>query len=506
MLPQVATVTRQFPLSESINIPRRIAEYKRGDRFLFVATTKASFVRTGPIGAEFMYMFEDGISLGVALSTLCRKHGAAKEAEIRSALSDLLTQIEARQFYQNAEVFEDAFSQTMLARLTNRCNLLCTHCLMSSSPDWPAHKELTTSEWCSIVGQYAEFVSKRGFSNYHTTFTGGEPLLRKDALEIAQHCKSLGIYTELFSNGALIANPRIAVAISSAVDEVQISVDGATAEVHDSIRGRGMFERSIRGLQLLRDANVKVRIAVVVMPQNFDDLMSGLPALVRRLGEGFLVKVSPAVEQGRATKGMLFASLAEAEEKVRALIGRLVSEAVRVRRPVIPNVMAKTCGYGREITISSDGLVYTCGPQKYPVGNLKSESFLSIAERISQKSMLADIDHVEGCRDCNIRYLCGGTCRLSNIARMGQAEVSCCDQSEKERKIQVLLGRASNIVPLYSLSNGSNRGRAHVEKQSSPNSLTGLVRISGIETQKSGSLMRIPSGELRQEFASTTVH
>jgi radical SAM protein with 4Fe4S-binding SPASM domain len=457
MVPKQGVLTRGFPLSEPVNIPRRLAEYKRGDRTLFVAITKASSVVVGPIGADFIYMFEDGLPLGTAISNMREKYGEPKESEIHAALTNLLMQIETRAFYQDAEPKDATFEHTMLIRLTNRCNLRCTHCLVSSAPDWPIDHDLSTSEWCSAVDQFAEFCANRGITKPRVTVTGGEALVRKDALDIAKRAKVSGAYTELFSNGVLIVNSRIALAVADAVNEVQISFDGATANVHDAVRGKGMFERTVRGVRLLADAGVKFHIAIVVMPQNFDDLMDNLSSLVRMLGEGFAVKLGVAVKEGRAADNMVYASPAVGEERIQRLIDRMVAEGVRAPKPLKRNLRSVSCGYAHEITVNSDGLVYGCGPQKFPIGNLKTEPFFSIANRVMSNSKRAEIDLVEGCRDCNIRYLCGGTCRLNNISQMGRADLSCCDLAEKERNLALLFGRASNIVPIEVLMAGGNQ-------------------------------------------------
>jgi radical SAM protein with 4Fe4S-binding SPASM domain len=448
MIPKQSEITRSFPLNEPVNIPRRIAEFKRGNKTLFVAITKASSVVVGPLGTEFIYMFEDGIPLGTAISNMRAKHGPEKEAEIDAALTNLLLQIETRAFYQNAEAKNATFEHTLLMRLTNRCNLRCTHCLVSSAPDWPTDHDLSTAEWLATVEQFIEHCAGRGFANPRVTITGGEAMIRPDALEIARRAKSLGAYTELFSNGVLIVNSRIAHAVREAVNEVQISFDGASAEVHDAVRGAGMFDRTVRGVRLLAEAGVKFHIAIVVMPQNYDDLMSNLSSLVRSLGDRFAVKLGVAVKEGRALDDMVFGSPAVGEELIQKLIDRMIEEGVRAPKPLRPNLKTVSCGYSHEITVNSDGLIYGCGPQIHPIGNLKTESFLSIAARTLANSKMAEIDLVEGCRDCNIRYLCGGTCRLNNISRMGRADISCCDLHEKERNLSLLFGRASNIVPI----------------------------------------------------------
>ena len=445
------TQTRAFDLDKTVNIPRRLSEYTRGDRTLFVATVKASYINVGPIGADFVRLFEDGVTIRDALAKICASAGS--DVNVVGVLGDLLVQIETRGFYQDAEVKEEVFdSMIMLARLTNRCNLRCTHCHVSSAPDWPTVNELDTVTWLAVVDDYLKFAKERGFPRPRVTFTGGEALSRLDAFDILSHSKSLGLHTTLFTNGVLIVNSRMASRIASAVDEVQVSLDGATARVHDQVRGAGMFERTLRGVKLLAEANVRFRISTVVMPQNYQDLLDNLPALIRSIPGGFNVKLSLAAHEGRASRNMLFSSPAEGEARLNMLIAHLSREEVRPERPLTNNLKATSCGYGRELTVDSNGLVYGCGPQLHPMGDLKKESFWAIADRTMGRSRGAHIDLVEGCKECDIRYVCGGICRLNNISRMGSATVSSCDRANKERNVMKLFGRSSDIVPLSLLA------------------------------------------------------
>lgn len=472
MTPVHAANQREFFLDQTVNIPRRLSEYARGNKTLFVATLKATFITVDSIGAEFIHLFEDGVTLRRALAAVQARHGN-NEQVIRS-LGDLLVQIETKKFYQHAEIKEDLFdSLTMLARLTNRCNLRCIHCHVSSAPDWPTEKDLDTAAWCVVLEEYSAFARNNGFSNLRVTFTGGEALTRVDAFDILQHSKALGLRTELYTNGVLIVNARMASRVASVVDEVQVSFDGASAPVHDKIRGAGMFERTVRGTKLLAEAEVPFRFSIVVMPQNFQDLMDNLPSLIRSIGGSFNVKLGLATIEGRADRSMQFASPLEAEEKLKALIEYLAREGVRNERPITNNLKQVSCGYGRELTVDSDGLVYGCGPQSFPIGNLKMESFTVVAQRTIAKSKGAEIDSVEGCRECDIRYVCGGICRIMNMSKMGSATISSCDRANKERNILKLFGRSGDFVPLSLLEkSGVQLANGHSA------ATTGLVSLS----------------------------
>lgn len=444
-----------FSMDQPVNIPRRLTEYVREGRTLFVASAKGSYINVDPIGAEFVHLFEDGVAIRDALTTLKSRHGDS--VDLMRILGDLLTQIETRGFYQHATLNdeENRTNLTLLARLTNRCNLRCSHCLVSAAPDWPSNNELDSKTWRSILTDYAQLAGERGFSRPRVTITGGEAIYRRDAFEIIAHSKALGIRTELFTNGVLIQNARIASRIASVTDEVQVSFDGATARIHDQIRGVGMFDRTLKAVRLLAEVGANFRFAIVVMPMNYDDLRENLPALVQSIGVPFSVRLSLAVQQGRADESVLFPSLEEGTRKIKLLLNEMVGKNVRNERPYHRNLKTTTCGYAREITINSDGLVYGCGPQVYPIGNLRAESFRDVADRTVGKSKGAEVDFVEGCRECDIRYVCGGICRLANMARTGSATVSACDRANKERNIRKLFGYSSDIVPLTVLQNSA---------------------------------------------------
>lgn len=116
-------------------------------------------------------------------------------------------------------------------KLTQRCNLRCTHCpwLVSRT------KELSTEEW----KQRIDFVWDRGCTV--VVIEGGEPSLRKDLVEIIDYCKEKGFYVILVTNGTRDIKPYNP-------DVLWISVEG-TQEIHDSIRGEGSFQKSFETIK-----------------------------------------------------------------------------------------------------------------------------------------------------------------------------------------------------------------------------------------------------------------
>src|SRR5215469_2381958 len=145
--------------------------------------------------------------------------------------------------------------------LTYACNLSCVHCLSSSGRRDP--RELSTAE-CKAVIDTLERMQV-----FYVNIGGGEPTVRQDFWELVDYATAHHVGVKFSTNGVRIT-PEVAarLAASDYVD-VQISLDGATAEVNDAVRGPGSFAMAIRALENLADAGFSdPKISVVVTRHN----------------------------------------------------------------------------------------------------------------------------------------------------------------------------------------------------------------------------------------------
>lgn len=174
--------------------------------------------------------------------------------------------------------FSDRFSEKAVQQripltgsleLTYRCNLSCTHCYcnLPAGDSQARDSELTTTEIYNIVDQLAE----KGC--LWLLLTGGEALLRPDFCDIWQYCKEKGIFTSFFSNGILIT-PEIAdFLVEWPPFVVEITLYGATQETYEAVTGKaGLFEKCKRGIELLLERNVPLRLKTMVLQQNIHEL------------------------------------------------------------------------------------------------------------------------------------------------------------------------------------------------------------------------------------------
>ncbi|AJE03085.1 mycofactocin radical SAM maturase [Geobacter pickeringii] len=155
------------------------------------------------------------------------------------------------------------------------CNLRCTHCLSSSGE--PARGELTTTEALGLVEQLHEA------RVFQVNFGGGEPFMRPDFEEILDACHDKGIMTCISTNGTLLDAGRVARLTKSRLVAIQVSMDGATPETCDAIRGTGVFHRAIEAIRLLAATSIPTSINTVLTAQNAGEIPA-MHDLARSLG------------------------------------------------------------------------------------------------------------------------------------------------------------------------------------------------------------------------------
>lgn len=154
--------------------------------------------------------------------------------------------------------------------LIRRCNLTCKHCY-SISADKDFDGELAQDEIFAVMDDL------KSFRVPVLILSGGEPLLRNDIFEIAAHAKAMGFYVGLSTNGTLIDASNIGRITAAEFDYVGISLDGM-AETHDKFRRLpGAFDRSLAGIRLCRDRQLKVGVRFTLTQDNAHDL----PALLK---------------------------------------------------------------------------------------------------------------------------------------------------------------------------------------------------------------------------------
>jgi mycofactocin biosynthetic radical S-adenosylmethionine protein MftC len=149
--------------------------------------------------------------------------------------------------------------------LTYACNLSCVHCLSSSGRRDPG--ELSTSECEKLIDEMEEL------KVFYVNVGGGEPTIRRDFWHLVDYATAHRVGVKFSTNGTRITASAAARLAASDYVDVQLSLDGATAEVNDAVRGAGSYATVRRAMANLAGAGVRgFKLSVVVTRENVDQL------------------------------------------------------------------------------------------------------------------------------------------------------------------------------------------------------------------------------------------
>jgi mycofactocin biosynthetic radical S-adenosylmethionine protein MftC len=149
--------------------------------------------------------------------------------------------------------------------LTYACNLSCIHCLSSSGRRDP--RELSTAECRAVIDELQRM------QVFYVNIGGGEPTVRPDFWELVDYATAHHVGVKFSTNGVKIIPERARQLAASDYVDVQISLDGATAEVNDAVRGPGSYATALRAMENLAAAGFRgFKISVVITRQNMGQL------------------------------------------------------------------------------------------------------------------------------------------------------------------------------------------------------------------------------------------
>ncbi|WP_409465357.1 mycofactocin radical SAM maturase [Amycolatopsis sp. GA6-003] len=149
--------------------------------------------------------------------------------------------------------------------LTYACNLSCVHCLSSSGRRDP--RELSTEECKALIDGFERM------RIFYVNIGGGEPTVRPDFWELVDYATEHHVGVKFSTNGVKITEDVAKRLAGSDYVDVQISLDGATEEVNDHVRGPGSYRTAIRAMENLAAAGFgNFKISVVVTRQNAGQL------------------------------------------------------------------------------------------------------------------------------------------------------------------------------------------------------------------------------------------
>lgn len=309
--------------------------------------------------------------------------------------------------------------------VTQNCNLSCETCFVAdflrTGPD-----RMTLAD----IVRLFDAAAAAGIRN--ATITGGEPFLRRDLHDILSEARGRFRLLALTTNGTAFTD-RTARPLAGLVDWINVSIDGATAEVHDAIRGPGAFERTLRGLRTLAEAGFpmnRVSLNPTVTKLNHEGLEKVIDVAETfgaTVAFGFFMPTGRGLcNRDRLTLGSrAMADLCERAADLRK--EKLGIGPGEDREMTFPRVRTD-CAIDTIVAVQADGSVFPCPNLNQPehrLGNVVDADDAHLAELLAPgfegKRIFCErvVDRVPGCRKCEARHFCGGGCMANAYMATG---------------------------------------------------------------------------------------
>jgi PqqA peptide cyclase len=166
----------------------------------------------------------------------------------------------------------------LIAELTYKCPLHCPYCSNPLSIGSGRYREeLTTAEWSRVFDEAADL------GVLQLALTGGEPLVRKDAEELARASTAAGLYSTLVTAGTPFTPRRAAALKEAGLDHVQVSIQDSDPIESDLMAGTRSYGKKIDAARLARELGFPLTINVVLHRRNLDRI-EAIIALAEELG------------------------------------------------------------------------------------------------------------------------------------------------------------------------------------------------------------------------------
>ena len=333
---------------------------------------------------------------------------------------------------------------------TIRCNLCCAHCRRLETNE-SATSDLSTTQARDLIDELAQ-LGREQHQMPVLVFSGGEPLCREDIFELIDYTKSFGIVPALATNGTMIDVAIAQKIADSGIVRVAVSLDGATAEVHNRLRQlEGSFEQAIEGIKQLHEKSVPFQINITLTKHNAEQL-ADIYELVKSLGAvGLHIFMLVPVGCGQILAETDMLSPQQYEQKLLEIcrldsLGQLQVKVTCgphyervIREQGLYQSRMKTVSPGGSVPgrsghsgssrgclaglgvlfVGHQGDVFPCGYLPVKCGNVLKEPLSQIWYNNKKLARMRDSDNLEGkCGVCGYRQVCGG-CRGRAYAATG---------------------------------------------------------------------------------------
>jgi len=311
--------------------------------------------------------------------------------------------------------------------ITTGCNLRCRHCYSSARDE--NRRDMSVENACRLIDEMA-LLGVQCLS-----VKGGEPFHHPDIMEILSYAGKMGISVTIITNGLLIDEEKARELNDTSVDYLTVSIDGARAETHEHIRGKGTFPKVLDSIRRLKAHFRKpVFIYYTLNKMNVGELPE-LYALAHDLKSDRL-RVRPVLPTGRASD---CSDINLSGQQYRSALSQIRTLSMQQRMPVDlphsesldinsnvtinPGLYSFGCVAGNSfIHMDPDGNIYPCQyleSSEFLAGNMFSQPFKKIWDHSPVFKMFRSFKGNQTCMTCRSFTVCRGGCRARALYLRG---------------------------------------------------------------------------------------
>lgn len=300
--------------------------------------------------------------------------------------------------------------------LTTACNFACRHCYSRSGRRSPG--ELTRAEIERVLDELAAIGCQQ------LVFGGGEPFVRQDLGPLVARAAALGLDTYVHTNGALVDEAWLETLLLWPPSGLTVSLDGATAETNDRVRGPGTFARILASFARIRAHYPPgFAISMTLTGTNHHET-EAVVELAHREGAKLLLLRPPFPAGNLLDDRALMVDLgtfwrAVGRARVRAEALGLPLNCPEDGGAVLPtDFEGFGCIAGHVVLgITPTGEITPCLnlPSEYVAGNVRERSVLEVWREGASFQRLRGLEPDEPCKSCEHYATCRGGCRIRAI-------------------------------------------------------------------------------------------
>lgn len=306
---------------------------------------------------------------------------------------------------------------TVYFPITNKCNLSCEFCSMGSGPYVSTKDDMSLEQIKTYV-----IPALKEMNPHKVVITGGEPFIRKDAVEIIREMsEALGRKKIMIESNGLLLQDVLISYIAPLIDSLEVSIENVMEDEKLKCHMSKVFEQ-------LANKDVRLNFSFVISNDN-KHLLEEAMHYCKLYGASFMLRYMTPAGNGKEMEDKLFLSSQDLNELHNRIADYILENEVSDSNLIgllFPNLFVKRhcSAYGKTMSIYPNGTVYLCANLNqgcYSLGNITKTSFLKLKQNWESKlsepkiQELLLVDHNKSCKGCEYKFFCTGICAAKRI-------------------------------------------------------------------------------------------